>query len=168
MQVDIRTVRAEDVDLLATAFASWPKPRELFDNYFGRVSEGSLDMVVASVESHVAGYVLIKIKPRSNYPPFIAAGIPEIADFNVLRSRQRTGIGTALLDEAERRVARFSDVVGLGVGLHSDYGTAQRMYVRRGYVPDGAGVVIDGVPVQPGTSIILTNDPELMFTKRLR
>jgi hypothetical protein len=42
------------------------------------------------------------------------------------------------------------------------------MYVRRGYVPDGAGVVIDGVPVLPGTPIILDNDPELMFTKRLR
>ncbi|GAA3704994.1 GNAT family N-acetyltransferase [Microlunatus aurantiacus] len=137
----------------------------LFENYFGRVSEGSLDMVVASVESEVTGYVLIKT--RSNYLPFAAAGIPEIADFSVLRNRQRAGIGTALMDEAERRVARFSSVVGLGVGLFSDYGTAQRMYVKRGYVPDGAGVVLDGVPVQQGTSIILNNDPELMFTKRL-
>ena len=42
------------------------------------------------------------------------------------------------------------------------------MYVRRGYLPDGAGVVLDGVPVRPGTEIALNDEPELMFTKRLR
>jgi GNAT superfamily N-acetyltransferase len=161
-----RTVRREDLDPLASAFASWPKPRELFEAYFHRVAEGTLDMVVASVQSQLAGYLLIK--PRSFYPPFAKAGIPEIADFNVLRNWQRAGIGTVLMDEAEHRVAQISDVVGLGVGLYSDYGTAQRMYVRRGYLPDGAGVVLDGIPVRPGTEITLNDDPELMFTKRLR
>jgi len=52
--------------------------------------------------------------------------------------------------------------------LYSENGTAQQMYVRRGYLPDGAGVVLDVVPVLPGTTIILDNDPELMFTKRLQ
>ena len=159
-------MRAEDIGPLASAFASWPKPRELFETYARRVARGTLDMVVASVESQLAGYLLIE--PRSSYPPFAKAGIPEIADFNVLRNRQRAGIGTALMDEAEQRVAQISDVVGLGVGLYSDYGTAQRMYVRRGYLPNGAGVVLAGVPVPPGTEITLNDDPELMFTKRLR
>ncbi|GAA1430380.1 GNAT family N-acetyltransferase [Microlunatus lacustris] len=166
VDVMTRTVRAEDVDPLASAFAAWPKPRELFETYARRVAGGTLDMVVASVDSHLAGYLLIE--PQSSYPPFAEAGIPEIADFNVLRSWQRAGIGTALMDEAERRVAKISDVVGLGVGLYSDYGTAQRMYVRRGYLPDGAGVVIAGAPVPPGTEILLNDDPELMFTKQLR
>lgn len=166
MHVLIRSVRAEDVDPLATAFANWPKPRELFETYARRVADGALDMVVASVESQLAGYVLIE--PRSAYPPFAEAGIPEIADLNVVRSRQRAGIGTALMNEAEYRVALIFDVAGLGVGLYSGYGTAQRMYVRRGYLPDGAGVVLHGVPVRPGTEITLNDDPELMFTKRLR
>lgn len=81
-------------------------------------------MVVAFVESDVARYVLIKIKPRSNYPPFAAAGIPEIADFSVLRSRRRTGIGTALMDEAERRVAPSSPT-SLAWGLACTRITAQ-------------------------------------------
>lgn len=34
--------------------------------------------------------------------------------------------------------AETSDTVCLGVGLHSGYGAAQRMYVLRGYVPDAA------------------------------
>ena len=166
MDVTTRTVRTGDVDRLARAFASWPKPRELFETYARRVGEGTLDMVVAAVGSHLAGYLLIE--PRSSYPPFARAGIPEIVDFNVLRSRQRAGIGTALMDEAERRAAQISYVVGLGVGLYADYGTAQRMYVRRGYLPDGAGVVLAGVPVRPCTDITLNDDPQLMFTKRLR
>ncbi len=166
MDVVIRTVRVMDVDPLASAFASWPKPRGLFETYVRRVADGSLDMIVASVGSELVGYVLIE--PTSSYPPFADAGIPEIADLNVLRTWQRAGIGTSFLDEAENRVAQISDVVGLGVGLYSDYGSAQRMYVGRGYVPDGAGVVLNGAPVQPGAEITLNDDPQLMLTKRLR
>ena len=166
VNVVTRTLSPEDVDPLATAFASWPKDRELFETYARRVSQGSLDVVVAASDGQLLGYLLIE--PLSSYPPFAAAGVPEIADFNVLRSQQRLGVGTALMDEAERRVAQFSDTVGLGVGLYSGYGTAQRMYVRRGYLPDGAGVVLHCRPVPAGTMIALNDDPLLMFTKRLR
>ena len=162
----IRELDTDDVDPLSSAFASWPKPRDLFETYARRVAEGQLDVLVATVDSQPAGYLLIE--PRSSYPPFAAAGIPEIADFNVLHDHRRRGVGTALMDEAEHRVTRVSDVVGLGVGLYTDYGTAQRMYVRRGYLPDGAGVVLHGVPVEPGAQITLDDDPVLMFTKRLR
>ena len=165
MELVIRTLRPDDVDPLANAFASWPKPRQLFETYARRVADGQLDLLVATVDSQTAGYLLIE--PRSSYPPFANAGIPEIADFNVLHEYRRRGVGTALMDEAERRVAQFSDVVGLGVGLYTDYGTAQRMYVRRGYLPDGAGVVLHGVPVEPGAEITLDDDPVLMFTKQL-
>lgn len=107
-----RTLIPEDVDPLATAFASWPKSRELFETYARRLAQGSLDVVVAAADSQLLGYLLIE--PTSSYPPFAKAGIPEIADFNVLRSQQRSGVGTALMDEAERRVAQFSDTVGPG------------------------------------------------------
>ena len=61
-------------------------------------------------------------------------------DFNVLQKWQRRGIGSALLDAAESAAFSMCDRVSLGVGLHSGYGSAQRMYVKRGYVPDGSGV----------------------------
>lgn len=166
MELVIRTFRSDDVDPLAKAFASWPKPRELFETYDRRVVAGELDLAVAVVDAQLVGYLLIE--PRSSYPPFAAAGIPEIADFNVLPSHRTQGVGTALMDEAERRVAEHSDVVGLGVGLYADYGTAQRMYARRGYLPDGAGVVRHGAPVAPGATIRLDDEPNLMFTKQLR
>jgi GNAT superfamily N-acetyltransferase len=113
----------------------------------------------------MAGFLIIE--PHSSYPPFRAGNIPEIADFNVLPHERGQGVGTALMDEAERRVAEGSSVVGLGVGLYADCGTAQRMYVRRGYLPGGAGVVLGGVSVPPGTLIRLDDDPVLMFTKVL-
>ena len=59
-------------------------------------------------------------------------------------------------------------MVGLGVGLYADYGAAQRLYVRRGYLPDGAGVVLDGVSVAAGATIRLDDEPMLMFIKQLR
>ncbi len=44
------------------------------------------------------------------------------------------------MDVAEQIAFEHADTVYLGVGLHSGYGAAQRMYIKRGYVPDGSGV----------------------------
>ena len=165
MKLSIRTFRPEDVELLAEAFRDWPKPRELFVDYAERFAAGSLDLVVAELSEGLAGYLIISW--QSLYPPFATACIPEIADFNVLPQARRRGVGRALMDEAESRVGQRSALVGIGVGLYVDYGSAQRMYVRRGYLPDGAGVVIDGVSATPGAMIRLDDSPALMFTKRL-
>lgn len=44
------------------------------------------------------------------------------------------------MDIAERIVSGYASMVYLGVGMHSGYGSAQRMYIKRGYIPDGTGV----------------------------
>lgn len=85
-----------------------------------------------------AGY--IHIYPYDAGGPFKGSGYPEIVDFNVLEKYRRNGIGGSLMDAAERIAAGFSHTVCIGVGLHSGYGSAQRMYVKRGYIPDGSGV----------------------------
>ncbi len=71
---------------------------------------------------------------------FGGKGYPEIVDFGVLEKYRKQGIGTILMDVAEEIAATYADTVYLGVGLHSGYGSAQRMYVKRGYIPDGSGV----------------------------
>jgi hypothetical protein len=43
----------------------------------------------------------------------------------------------------------FTDM-GISVGLYARFGAAQRLYVRKGYVPDGAGVSHDDIPVAAG------------------
>ena len=72
--------------------------------------------------------------------PFADTPYPEIVDFNVLKAFRNRGIGSHLMDCAEAEAAARSPVVTISVGLHSGYGAAQRMYVRRGYIPDGSGV----------------------------
>lgn len=44
------------------------------------------------------------------------------------------------MDEAEKRIFERSEVAGIGFGISADYGAAQRMFVKRGYVPDGRGL----------------------------
>ena len=100
-----------------------------------------------------AGYATLL--PGAEAGPFVGKGWPEITDFNVLRKFQRRGIGNRILDTAEQLAARTSGQVVLGVGLHSGYGSAQRLYVKRGYVPDGSGC---------GTRMVLSVSMSLAIT----
>jgi GNAT superfamily N-acetyltransferase len=163
VEITVRSFVQADVDDLAAVFADWPKDRELFERYAALAAAGAKDVVVATADAAVVGYLTIDW--TSHYPAFAAAGIPEIADFNVIASARRNGIGGRLMDEAERRIAQRSPIAGIGVGMYADYGSAQRMYVKRGYVPDGAGLVVDGIAPAPGSTIVLDDSPALMFTK---
>ncbi len=126
---------------------------------------GSRSVLVATIAGKFAGYVTINW--QSYYAPFRAAGIPEIQDFNVLPHFRKRGIGTALLDHAEKLVAERSPLVGIGVGMHSGYGNAQRLYVKRGYVPDGRGLTYDGRVLKPMENTVNDDDLALYFTKSL-
>ena len=115
----------------------WPSREEILTRYFKEQESGEREVLVAEVESAVAGY--ITILPSAKHGPF-AEIYPELSDFNVFETFQNQGIGNLLLEEAEKRVRLISDKVTLGVGLHSGYGPAQRLYIKRGYIPDGTGV----------------------------
>jgi ribosomal protein S18 acetylase RimI-like enzyme len=88
-------------------------------------------------------------------------------DFNVLPWFRRRGIGGQLMDEAERRIAERSPVAGIGVGLSADYGAAQILYIRRGYIPDGRGVSWRGAICQHGDQVSVDDGLVLYFTKVL-
>ncbi|HET6739971.1 MAG TPA: GNAT family N-acetyltransferase [Kribbella sp.] len=162
--LEIRPLRDDDPPVIAAAFEElgWPKPESQYRRYLEEQSAGTRDVLVATVDDVYAGYVTV----RWTSPYF--ATIPEIQDFNVLPKLRRQGIGSALMDAAEAMVAERSAVVGIGVGLYPDYGQAQRMYVRRGYLPDGRGLIYDGRQVPPMEMIRNDDDATLMFTKQLR
>ncbi len=94
--------------------------------------------LVAEYLAQPAGYV--NVYPNSKWGAFGGLGYCEIVDLAVLEKFRGKGIGNKLMDAAEKIAAEYSDTVYLGVGLHSGYGSAQRMYVKRGYIPDGKGV----------------------------
>ena len=119
----------------------------------------------ASLAGAPVGYINLYFKA---FPPYAKTDWPEIVDFGVLEKHRRSGIGTALMDAAEALAAARSDTVCIGVGLHSGYGSAQRMYVKRGYIPDGAGVWYRGEALAPYAACVNDDDLNLYFTKKLR
>ena len=135
----IRKMQESDIQDLSRGFISqgWPSREEILTRYFKEQESGEREVLVAEVEGAVAGY--ITILPCAKQGPF-AEIYPELSDFNVFEPFQNQGIGNLLLEEAEKRVRLISDKVTLGVGLHSGYGAAQRLYIKRGYIPDGTGV----------------------------
>ena len=163
----IRPLERGDVDTISAAFRGlgWDKPRSQYEIYLSEQQEGSRTTFVAFYGRDFAGYVTINWRP--SYPPFRTDGIPEIQDFNVLPQFRRRGIGTHLMDEAEQKVSERSSVVGIGVGVTPDYGAAQRLYVLRGYVPDGMGLARDGRPVRWGDRITIDDALVLYMTKAL-
>ncbi|MEQ9569075.1 MAG: GNAT family N-acetyltransferase [Longimicrobiales bacterium] len=120
---------------------------------------------VAAVEGGPAGYVTVVW--ASADPEFRSAGVPEIMDLNVLPRFRRRGLGASLMAAAEQEAWMRAPIVGLRLGLHPGYGAAQRLYVRRGYMPDGTGVVVGGEPVAEGAEVRLDDEPTLRMTKRL-
>ena len=135
----IRKMQESDIKDLSRRFISqgWPGREEILARYFLEQECGEREVLVAEVEGALAGY--ITILPYAKQGPF-AEIYPELSDFNVFEPFQNQGIGNLLLEEAEKRVRLISDKVTLGVGLHSGYGPAQRLYIKRGYIPDGTGV----------------------------
>jgi acetyltransferase, GNAT family len=132
-------MQESDIKELSRGFISqgWPSREEILTRYFKEQECGEREVLVAEVEGALAGY--ITILPCAKQGPF-AGMAPELSDFNVFEPFQNQGIGNLLLEEAEKRVRLISDNVTLGVGLHSGYGPAQRLYIKRGYIPDGTGV----------------------------
>jgi len=158
----------DDVEPIAAAFTAlgWPgKTPKLYHRYLAEQRSGSRSALVVRLGRELAGYVTVMW--LSDYRPFRDAGIPEIADLNVLPRLRRRGAGSALMDAAETLIAARGDTAGLGVGLYADYAAALRIYLRRGYLPDGRGVAYDYVPVPPGKRVRVDDSLTLMMTRRL-
>ncbi len=163
----IRSLQPEDVLPIANAFADlgWNKPASQYTGYLAEQIAGLRLVLVAWIDWQFAGYITICWK--SHYPKFAQEGIPELVDFNVLPVFRRQGLGSQLMDAAEARVSEVCGWVGLGVGMTVDYGSAQRMYARRGYIPDGQGLMYRNQPIQYGSPVLVDDDLCLYFTKKL-
>ncbi len=164
----IRPLREEDAPVISGAFSAigWNKPVDQYLRYVGERRDGVRDCWVALVDDQFAGYVTIRWNP--DYPGLAGLGIPEIQDLNVLPKFRRRGVASRLLDYAEQAAESRAATVGIGVGLHPGYNAAQRLYVKRGYVPDGLGVTYKDRYVTEGEQVLFDDDLVLHFTKELR
>jgi len=168
VEAHIRLFDRLDIPKITAAFEElgWNKPASQYERYLMEQALKIRDMYIARVKGQFAGYLTICW--QSSYAPFRAQRIPEIMDFNVLPNFRRMGIGTRLMDRAEAEIAKVSLVAGIGVGMTPDYGAAQRLYVLRGYIPDGNGLYYLGRPTQYGQTLKVDDNLVLYLTKELR
>ncbi len=122
--------------------------------------------LIATAGSDVIGYVAIVWE--SNYAGFRNRGIPLVHQIAVAGPFRRQDVATRLMDAAEQ-LARDRGVATLGitVGLFDEYGPAQRLYARRGYVPDGRGACWGQRPLSKGMQVTMDDDLIVWLTKDL-
>ncbi len=165
--VCIRLLEEGDPPSIAGAFQpiGWSKPEAQYRRYLEEQRAGTRTCFVAMLEAQFAGYVTVNWRPT--YTGFADLNIPEIQDLNVLPIFRRKGVASRLLDHAESEAGRHSAVVGIGVGLHPGYKAAQRLYIKRGYIPDGRGITYRDHFVDERAQITLDDDLIMHFTKQL-
>lgn len=138
--ITIRSMKESDISKIYNSFKeqSWNREINDFENYFNEQQSSIRDVLIAEYLGDVAGYVTLVHEVKAG--PYKGEPTAEIVDFNVFMKYQRHGVGSRLLDIAENIAKEKYKFVVLGVGLHNGYGAAQRMYIKRGYIPDGTGV----------------------------
>ena len=156
-----------DAAVISAAFAELgsDKPVQQFVDYLTEQQLGIRQCWIALHGAEFCGYVTLHWNPL--YSGIAGKGVPEIQDLNVLPQFRRRGIASRLLDRAEQSAAARAYSVAIGVGLHPGYNAAQRLYVRRGYVPDGLGVTHEDRFVQQGELVPFDDELVLHFIKDL-
>ncbi|MEN2465633.1 GNAT family N-acetyltransferase [Ornithinibacillus sp. JPR2-1] len=165
-QIEVRRMTSKDIDTVYRVFAenNIGKSLEYISECWKQNETGERITLLAFYKEQFAGSLHLLFK--SYYPFFLENGIPEVNDFNVIPILREKGIGSALMDAIEEIALKDFGIVGIGVGLYDSYGSAQRIYAKRGYIPDGRGVMYKEQPVSPGSQVLVDDDLNLYFTKQ--
>ncbi|MEO3946604.1 GNAT family N-acetyltransferase [Gorillibacterium sp. CAU 1737] len=165
MSLIIRQMRMEDIEPIYHAFAEHQinKPMDYLRTCWEENQTGVRITWVAVEDDQPVGAVHLLV--NSHYVGFSEEEIPEINDFNVIPPFRKRGIGHALMDAAEQFAIPRYGAVGIGVGLFGSYGSAQRLYAKRGYIPDGKGIAYRGESVEQGSTVKVDHDLALYLTK---
>lgn len=159
------TADIESLNALAAANGSAKAP-DYFETCLAEQDAGRRALYIIATGDADAGYGMLNWHPQ--YSLYKRLGIPEIQDLNVIPAHRRMGLARALIAHCETTArAQSCTQMGISVGLYSDYGAAQRLYVTLGYVPDGFGVTYDRETVRPGEFRPVDDNLCLMMVKDL-
>ncbi|MBP3272148.1 MAG: GNAT family N-acetyltransferase [Ruminococcus sp.] len=167
---DILTVRSmlpEDAKTIYDTYFSygWHPDIKTYEDYYKEQQENKRIVFIAEYNGKVSGLCTLVLEPAEG--PWAGKGYPEIVDLCVFFDVHNKGIGSRLLDAAESEAAKISDMVFLAVGVHSGYGPAQRMYVKRGYNFDGSGVWYKNKQLEQYAPCVNDDDLLLFMSKQL-
>ena len=168
MQIELRTLRAEDLPRIAATRGggAWKADNERWSRYLAEQNQGLREVLLADTTDAIIAYAsLARISQNLS---FHKAGIPEIQDLVVAEAHRNAGLGTRMIRALEERArAAGHSRVGIGVGLYRDYGAAQRLYSKLGYVLDGAGASYKNAGVEPGSLVRVDDDLVIWMVKLL-
>lgn len=167
MMYEFRPLQQDDIPLIVSAFTviGWKKPASIYQNYLKEQQVGQRVVWTAWQDKVFVGYVTLLW--HSEYAFFRDQNIPEIKDLNVLPKFRNQGVGSQLIALAEEKAKEKALYIGLAVGLTADYGEAQKLYVKKGYIPNGRGLAYQNRPIQWGESVRMDDDALLYFIKTL-
>ena len=163
----IGTLTSDRVEWLGAEFVrlGWVRREGYVRDCFAAQGRGEMVVLVARAEEKLLGFLKILWTP--DYAPFRERMIPEIQDLKVSPASRRRGVASRLMEEAEGIIRTRSSIAGIGVGLHPGYAAAQRMYVLRGYVPDGNPLTYADEFVQERQEVTLDDKFVMHLTKEL-
>jgi len=163
MSVDVRQTDEGDIESLYAFYAAINKQD---DGYFETVFAKDCVVLVAEKKNQIVGFGILNFEPKYSF--YQKLEIPEIQDMNVLPEFRQQGIATALIESFENLSRdQGAEHIGISVGLTIDFGPAQRLYCKLGYMPDGNGVTLDREFVDDGQPVTVNDDLCLMMVKEL-
>ena len=146
--------------------AAWNGGFEKWDRRLAEHEAGQRIVLLAVEEPDILAYG--SIMWASPYQPFRELGIPEIQDLVVAEQCRRQGLASRIISALEQLARKRGCLeIGLGVGLYADYGAAQRLYVKVGYLLDGRGVSYKYMPAPGGSNVRVDDDLLIWMVKSL-
>lgn len=168
MDAAVVHLSAEDLDTLIEEYSfPWEaleKTQEKWNRYYTEHQNEKRTVALLKANKKIVGYGSLLYTPEC---PFFS-DTPEISDVWIHEKHRRVGLGSSLIHWFENLAKKkgYKDI-GIGVGLYSDYGPAQKLYVKLGYVPDGNGITYQCQKTIPGEPYPLDDDLVLWLKKIL-
>lgn len=164
---NIRSLQQQDIEALGDLYFPWSTRDETITKWIRYLDEQQKEIRITCIlesQGKILGYG--SLLNQSEYPPFKKNGIPEIQDVWIFEGERHKGFGSILIRHLETLAAKSGhQKIGIGVGLYRDYGSAQKLYFRMGYCPDGEGISYQCAPVVPGEKYPADDDLILWLTK---
>lgn len=164
--IQIRSMRPDDVESICWESEDGSKDsREYLKRQIENQSQGNSLALLALYKGKPAGYVFLYY--RCKWGGLGNQGFPGIVDLIVFKKYRNKGIGGQLMAAAEKEASRVSSRVYLDVCLNSEYGQAQRLYAKLGYIPDGKGVYYKEKVLAANAPCINDDELTLCLIKKL-
>lgn len=157
----IRPLIETDIPKIVSRYSfPWSTPEKtkiLWDNYYQEQKEGIRTVAIIEENQEILGYG--SLLRKAECPFFLNDNIPEVNAIWIDEDYRRQGLGTTLIKWLEALAkSEGHNQIGIGVGLYRDYGPAQQLYFKLGYIPDGNGITYKGQPTAAGHTYPLDDD----------